>query len=307
MQVLDAVTQRRKEALTPEHLDNLWAKGRNYKKRESKKPATLGITIQNSQDPARKFTPAALEETKVSVIKPTSGKEVLTTRTTELVQLSVPSFSRTSERSAMDIPSPQRDYKSASEQYGALLFGDPGEGEEDQPGIGFSPLQTSSSHSIPLNSSRDQASRNSPESVSPPNEDSQDHSKNGQSNTGIAGKSSTSSKNFPKSGSGSQRLKRAVRLLSHRKSRSTGSGSDGWQELGGRSQEGIITLLNAGEGPTGERTKLGSQKTEEISKNPKSEDGSSSSLRIDTDAPTTGLTSHVSMLQCRVRLSILSS
>ncbi|KAL3694595.1 hypothetical protein R1sor_008246 [Riccia sorocarpa] len=38
-QVLEVVTQRRTQALAPEHLDNLWAKGRNYKKREVTKAA----------------------------------------------------------------------------------------------------------------------------------------------------------------------------------------------------------------------------------------------------------------------------
>ncbi|CAM6069457.1 unnamed protein product, partial [Sphagnum tenellum] len=46
-QVLDAVTQRRTQALTPEHLDNLWAKGRNYKKREISK-TSLGSAVSQS-------------------------------------------------------------------------------------------------------------------------------------------------------------------------------------------------------------------------------------------------------------------
>ncbi|KAL2633125.1 hypothetical protein R1flu_004604 [Riccia fluitans] len=38
-QVLEVVNQRRTQALAPEHLDNLWTKGRNYKKRELNKAA----------------------------------------------------------------------------------------------------------------------------------------------------------------------------------------------------------------------------------------------------------------------------
>lgn len=36
-QMLEAVTQRRTEVLTPENLENMWTKGRNYKKKELKK------------------------------------------------------------------------------------------------------------------------------------------------------------------------------------------------------------------------------------------------------------------------------
>lgn len=35
--MLNAVTQRRTEVLTPENLENMWTKGRNYKKKENKK------------------------------------------------------------------------------------------------------------------------------------------------------------------------------------------------------------------------------------------------------------------------------
>ena len=34
--ILEAATQRRTEVLTPENLENMWTKGRNYKKKESK-------------------------------------------------------------------------------------------------------------------------------------------------------------------------------------------------------------------------------------------------------------------------------
>ncbi|KAL6218724.1 hypothetical protein ACLB2K_011933 [Fragaria x ananassa] len=39
---LEAATQRRTEVLTPENLENMWTKGRNYKKKEHKKKITKG-------------------------------------------------------------------------------------------------------------------------------------------------------------------------------------------------------------------------------------------------------------------------
>ncbi|GMY05922.1 sorting nexin-16 [Fagus crenata] len=53
--MLDAVTQRRTEVLTPENLENLWTKGRNYKKKEHKnikaalqEPITKGSGTKNA-------------------------------------------------------------------------------------------------------------------------------------------------------------------------------------------------------------------------------------------------------------------
>lgn len=40
--VLEAATQRRTEVLMPENLENMWSKGRNYKKREAKKVKAAG-------------------------------------------------------------------------------------------------------------------------------------------------------------------------------------------------------------------------------------------------------------------------
>ncbi|XP_065855498.1 uncharacterized protein [Euphorbia lathyris] len=54
--VLEAANQRRTEVLTPENLENMWTKGRNYKKKEGKK-LKVGVTqiargsATNNQDP----------------------------------------------------------------------------------------------------------------------------------------------------------------------------------------------------------------------------------------------------------------
>lgn len=66
-QVLNAVTQRRTEVLTPENLDNLWTKGRNYKKKELKK-IKAGL-----QDPITKGS-----GTKNAIPNKDLGKETLT-------------------------------------------------------------------------------------------------------------------------------------------------------------------------------------------------------------------------------------
>ncbi|ESR36334.1 hypothetical protein CICLE_v10028148mg [Citrus x clementina] len=42
-QMLEAVTQRRTEVLTPENLENMWTKGRNYKKKEQKCAEKAGV------------------------------------------------------------------------------------------------------------------------------------------------------------------------------------------------------------------------------------------------------------------------
>lgn len=42
-QMLEAVTQRRTEVLTPENLENMWTKGRNYKKKEQKHAKKAGV------------------------------------------------------------------------------------------------------------------------------------------------------------------------------------------------------------------------------------------------------------------------
>ncbi|KAL5788433.1 hypothetical protein ACOSP7_005382 [Xanthoceras sorbifolium] len=69
-QMLEAVTQRRTEVLTPENLENMWTKGRNYKRKEQKsvKPGF--------QDPLVKSL-----GTKSAMPTSYKGKEMLTNRT----------------------------------------------------------------------------------------------------------------------------------------------------------------------------------------------------------------------------------
>ncbi|XP_021598291.1 uncharacterized protein LOC110604440 isoform X3 [Manihot esculenta] len=60
--VLEAATQRRTEVLTPENLENMWSKGRNYKKKETKNlQSGAKGSVTNNKEPTRN-----------------SGKEILT-------------------------------------------------------------------------------------------------------------------------------------------------------------------------------------------------------------------------------------
>ncbi|XP_024533472.1 uncharacterized protein LOC9636552 [Selaginella moellendorffii] len=45
---LDVFNQRKTQALAPEHLDNLWAKGRNYKRKDAKKTVPKGGGLEQS-------------------------------------------------------------------------------------------------------------------------------------------------------------------------------------------------------------------------------------------------------------------
>ncbi|EOA29790.1 hypothetical protein CARUB_v10012885mg [Capsella rubella] len=47
-QLLEVATQRRTEVLTPENLENMWTKGRNYQKKEYKKSLKKGSSVSNS-------------------------------------------------------------------------------------------------------------------------------------------------------------------------------------------------------------------------------------------------------------------
>lgn len=48
-------TQRRTEVLTPENLENMWTKGRNYKKKEYKKSLGKGSVVSNSIEAKQKI------------------------------------------------------------------------------------------------------------------------------------------------------------------------------------------------------------------------------------------------------------
>lgn len=46
--MLEVATQRRTEVLTPENLENMWTKGRNYKKKEHKKSLKTGSSVSTT-------------------------------------------------------------------------------------------------------------------------------------------------------------------------------------------------------------------------------------------------------------------
>lgn len=233
MQVLDAVAQRRAQALAPEHLDNVWAKGRNYKKRESEKGATKNL-VSNPVSPDNTVQVDASSSEEVS----TSGE--LSKDSTS------PTIPMKPDESNLDIPI-NKD-KSAIEQY-AHLFGDSKDGEEHLPGIGFSPLGTPRPSSQALESSSNvYQARIGPELVRSDNEDLFGSSANSQSTTETSGQSPGSFRYHHKSGSSSQRLRRAVRLLAHRKTKSSGGTMDGWNGLEVGSSQGLNSFLHPGEG-----------------------------------------------------------
>lgn len=274
-QVLDAVTQRRAQALTPEHLDNLWTKGRNYKKRESEKAAACaGIITLSKKDNAGK-----------SLTSTSKGGSAITKGSVDFADNVSPS-------SALPI---KKERSSASEQYKALLFGDSNDGDEGIiPGIGFSPVK-----SFPRNSDGDQGTTPSRKSLDfvkcRSNEDLMTLNRNNHVDVGHE------VKNLVKSDIGPQNLQRPPLHLSHRKSRSMGGDLD----EAGVPVEGFLTLLNAGEGPLNEDTTINDQKQEKSIMETQEKE---KSLRpLQTSVSATGSTSHVSstLLKCRVSFKLI--
>lgn len=224
-QALNKVAQQREQALAAEHLDNLWAKGRNYKKRESEKCATQAlpapVTIGLVSNPGSANT--------VQVEAPpdgVSGEEVSTSEETS-------GDLTTSLTMNADNALPIRKDKSVIEQY-AHLFGDSKDGDDHLPGIGFSPLGTPrpSSAALDKNINIYQARDvGGPELVRLDNEDLLGASANSQSTSEASGQSLSRFGYYHKPDSSSQRMRRALRLLAHRKSKSTGGSMDGWNGL----------------------------------------------------------------------------
>lgn len=71
--VLDAATQRRTEVLMPENLENMWTKGRNYKKKENK-PIKAGSQGSSAKSPATdSAAPDRNSTSEKSALKP--GKD----------------------------------------------------------------------------------------------------------------------------------------------------------------------------------------------------------------------------------------
>ncbi|CAK9223803.1 unnamed protein product [Sphagnum troendelagicum] len=146
-QVLDAVTQRRTQALTPEHLDNLWAKGRNYKKREIAKTTSLGTTVSQAADYPGKSINLVLSESRV--IAKSMARTEGTSMTTNLAQLPV-SLDRLHKNAAsVDFLDIKQGYKS-TERYKGLLFDNSEDRGQQFPGIGFSLHDTDEEHQRPL-------------------------------------------------------------------------------------------------------------------------------------------------------------
>lgn len=286
LQVLDAVTQRRAQALTPEHLDNLWTKGRNYKKRESEKAATHVVTPLIEKDPVGKANLITPMEARVST-QTTINKDVFTTA--EHAKVSLP-FPTTVSLSEAIIVSPQKEYKSATEQYGALLFGDSKEVDKILPGIGFSPLPEFCESSQLQYLSSWRSSRRSPEfGKSRSIEDLLDLSRNRRLSTDTSVQSSDTS--------GSFKLKRQ---LSHRKSRSMGGEID-WQELGrGESIDGLPPLLNTGDDP---RADAMAESEKKIEKPKSSEEVLRPSTQADTAVLTAELSPHFSLSKLQSKVS----
>jgi hypothetical protein len=248
-QARDALAQRRAQALAPGHLDNVWAKGRNYKRRESGKNTTLA-----SPTPITKDLVGNLVSPKT--VEVVSSPEVISSQEGELTsgELSKESTTYTVPMKAdddhLDVSSLSNKEKSAiTEQYQTLLFGDSRDGDEHIPGIGFSPLGTPRPNSLSpenLPTSYLQA-RNirGPEFSST---DSNDNLLGSSANSAETGGHSPSRFRYHhKVGTSSQRLRRAVRLLAHRKSKSSGGASDGWNLDAGSSSQGVTSMLNAGE------------------------------------------------------------
>lgn len=274
-QVLDAVTQRRAQALTPEHLDNLWTKGRNYKKRESEKAAA-----QSKMDNAGKSR--ALTTTPTGEDSSVKNSGFADNMATSIVSSALPI---------------RKERSSASEQYRALLFEDSKDGDEGIPGIGFSPMKSFARNlDVPDGSSNTQLtpSRKSLDFVKcRSDEDLQTYNRHNQAKAENVRHDSKEYKDLAKSDSGSQNFLRPPHRLSHRKSRSMGGDLDEWQESGGP-EEGFLTLLNAGEGPLSEDTSTNNQKQE------KREEPTSS--RVQSSLLTTGSTPQMlsTLLKCRV-------
>lgn len=295
-QVLDAVTQRRTQALTPEHLDNLWAKGRNYKKREIAKTTSLGVSLSQAVDYPGKSINLVLSESRV--IAKSMARTEGTSMTTNLAQLPVSLDRLHKNADSVDFLDIKQGYKS-TERYKGLLFDNSEDRGQQFPGIGFSLHDTDEEHQHPLSFS---------EVLQVPNDSSSsqlatmESTQNQHGTAGIAQNSVSFSKNLERLDSDQQQYERPNILSSHRKSRSDDGGLEKWQELQGGShqEEAVPTSLNSGR-PTA-TTVL--PHPDNVINRSHIEDESEMSLRPMTDVPTTVLTSHMSLnkLYCKARL-----
>ena len=248
-QNLDALTQKRAQALAPEHLDNLWTKGRNYKKREIEKSVTLAGSTSITKDIASNLvSPKTVEVDKSPEL--ISGQEGELTSGELSKESSTSTIPMKADDDHLDVSSlPTKDKRMISEQYEAILFGDSKDGEGHLPGIGFSPLGTprlnSRSPENPITNLQAGNTRGL-ESSSTNSNDNLGSSASSRSKTQTGGQSPSRFRYHHKSGTSSQRLRRAVRLLDHRKSKSSGGVLDGWNLDVGSSSQGLTSMLNAG-------------------------------------------------------------
>ncbi|XP_024394619.1 uncharacterized protein [Physcomitrium patens] len=243
-QVLDAVTQRRAQALTPEHLDNLWTKGRNYKQRESEKVAALASTTQNKKDNAGICTltaPSTKVPTPSTACKGSpenSGREDMVATSFSLLSKSLPS---------------KKERSSAIEQYRELLFGDSKDGDKGIPGIGFSPAKTACrSSEVPDGSSaaKLRVSRKGLDFAKCcSDEGSLLFSRNDEPMSENNRHEPNARKKLAKSASGPLNLQWSPRHLSFRKSKSMDGERHGWEETEGGPKDELLTPLDAEGGP----------------------------------------------------------
>lgn len=283
-QVLDAVTQRRAQALTPEHLDNLWAKGRNYKKRENQKVAAIASGIQSNRDSTERAT-AVDPVSKVPKMSSTGkGSPAITDSADVVLATSIPL---------------KKEPSNTSEQYKTLLFGDPKDDEGlGIRGIGFSPIRSFDRNSIRpdgFNNTQLTPSRKASELMRcRSNEDltsfSSDHQPMAANITHVLNGDS----NLTKSEFEPHDLHRPHRRLTHRKSRSMGGELDGWLQSGRRG-EGLSTLLSAEEGTLGCDAPLRDQKLESSVVKPEREEAQTSQLAMKSSPQVVP-----KLLKCRV-------
>ncbi|XP_024400310.1 uncharacterized protein [Physcomitrium patens] len=230
-QVLDAVTQHRAQALTAEHLDNLWTKGRNYKQRESERSVALGGTTQSKKANAEKSTPTK-SSTKVSTLSATNKDSSASSDYGNVVPTPVVFLSK-------DLHT-KKEPSCASEQYRELLFGDANDGDETMPGIGFSAAETpggcSSTKLAPSWKSADFARCSS-------DGDFVTFRRNNEAITENDKQECNVYKNLSKSDYGPLNVQRPPRCLSRPKSRNVGGEPDGWQESEEGPSEGLLTFL----------------------------------------------------------------
>lgn len=300
--VLEAVTQKKTEVLAPEHLDNLWTKGRRYKEKELSKAALIGITLQQAVGPPE--SPVQLVNPEVEVTD--TQKEVA--KGMELVAIpNVISFPL-KEATGRDVPHEREDRRRIIDQHGELCEAT-GELEEDLPGIGFLRVGIRESTSIishplaNLDILKDARSKN-------PSLDSGGGYplKNVEGlealNLSISKSTLMDAVNAVQNlgEQNQERPQRAVRILSHRRSRSSGGEPEGWKEPPAGAthhQAGLVTLLKSGEGPSTAQPPLDSQGR--LGNRSQSQ----TSLGAAAGNLTSTLTSHpsISKLHCRVRLS----